>query len=90
MTGGPEKEQQKLMAFRQMPSGCFWKDFLNKIPHYLAMVEMQSILWSDWEDLGHIADSLALLGKKPAFPVQWMTHHSHRQLTLHQRQEVKT
>jgi mannose-1-phosphate guanylyltransferase len=90
MTGGPEKEQQKLMAFRQMPSGCFWKDFLSKIPHYLAMVELQGVLWSDWEDHGHIADSLALLGKKPAFPVQWMTHHPHRQPTLHQRQEVKT
>jgi mannose-1-phosphate guanylyltransferase len=90
LTGRPENQKQKALAFQQMPPGCFWKDFLHQMPQYLAMVEMKGCTWSDWEDPGHIADTLALLGKKPAFPIEWNMNHLDGQPSSNTIQEVKT
>jgi len=90
LTGKPEKQNQKSWAFQQIPPGCFWKDFLHKMTQDLAMVEMKGVTWSDWEDPGHIADTLALLGKKPAFPVEWIQSQHDGAPSSHLRQEVKT
>jgi len=90
LTGAPGKQNEKALAFQRLPSGCFWKDFLCKIPQHLAMVEMKDVTWSDWEDPRHIADSLSLLGRKPAFPVEWLTRHREGQPSSHLNQEVKT
>jgi mannose-1-phosphate guanylyltransferase len=90
LTGRPGKQNQKTLAFHQMPPACFWKDFLSKIPKHLAMIEMKDVTWSDWEDPGHIADTLSLIGRRPAFPVQWGTRHHDGQPSSHPRQEVKT
>jgi len=90
LTGRPVKQNMKALAFQQIPTGCFWKEFLGKIPRNLAMVEMKDVTWSDWEDPGHIADTLSLLGRKPAFPVEWFTRHPDRQPSSQPNQEVKT
>ena len=90
LTGRPEKQNLKALAFKQIPRGCFWRDFLGKIPKHLAMIEMRGVTWSDWEDPGHIADTLSLLGRKPAFPVEWFTRHPDRQPSSQPNQEVKT
>lgn len=89
LSGQPEKQNQKTLAFHQVPSGCFWKDFLGKMPEHLAMVEINDVTWSDWEDPRHIADTLSLVGRTPAFPVQWLTHHD-GQHSSPLRKEVKT
>lgn len=92
LSGGPEKWNQKALVFQEIPPGCFWKDFLSKMPKHLAGVEIKDVTWSDWEDPRHIADTLTRLGRKPAFPVQWLTQdHDHIvQPASHPRQEVKT
>ena len=90
LTGRPEIQNQKALAFQQIPRGCFWKDFLSKIPEHLAMIEMKGVTWSDWEDPRNITDTLSLLGRKPAFPVQWLEGHHDAQPSPHPRQEVKT
>jgi len=90
LTGQPENQKQKALAFRQLPSGCLWKDFLHKMPQYLAMVEMKGCTWSDWENPGHIADTLALIGKKPVFPLEWIGIHHDGQPSSNPRQEVKS
>jgi hypothetical protein len=90
LTGRPEKQNQKALAFQQIPPGCFWRDFLGKMPGHLAMVEMKGVTWSDWEDPRHIADTLSLLGRKPAFPVKWLTQHPDGQPSYYPKQEVKT
>jgi hypothetical protein len=62
------------------------------MPNHLAMAEIKGVTWSDWEDPGHIADTLSLLGRQPTFPVQWRTHHHDGQPSSHLREEeeVKT
>ena len=90
LTGQPENQKQKALACQQIPPGCLWKDFLHKMPQDLAMVEMKSGTWSDWEDPGHIADTLMLIGKKPAFPIEWAIRHHDGQPSSNPRQEVKT
>lgn len=92
LTGRPEKQNQKALAFQEIPPGCFWKDFLSKMPNHLAMAEIKGVTWSDWEDPGHIADTLSLHGRQPTFPVQWRTHHHDGQPSSHLREEeeVKT
>lgn len=88
LTGQPEKQLQKTLAFQHLPSGCFWIDCLSKMTEHLAMVELQDVSWSDWEDPGHIADTLSLIGREPVFPVQWPHSHEGRCAASH-RDEAK-
>lgn len=94
LTGQPEKRKEKARAFQKIPPGCFWKDFLSKIPNQLAMAEITEVTWSDWEEPGHIVHTLSLLGRQPTFPVQWATHHHHDQQPsshlIRKEEEVKT
>jgi mannose-1-phosphate guanylyltransferase len=88
LTGRPEKQNQKTLAFQQLPSGCFWKDFLSKIPNHLSMIKMQGVTWSDWENPKHIADTLSILGKKHAFPTQWLRQNDERPPVFSLKQEI--
>jgi hypothetical protein len=57
------------------------------------MAEIQEVTWSDWEEPGHIADTLLRLGRQPTFPVQWINSHRNGQLSSHlirEEEEVKT
>ncbi len=93
LTGQPEKQKEKARAFQKIPPGCFWNDFLSNIPNHLAMAEIQEVTWSDWEEPGHIADTLSLLGRQPTFPVQWMVRQRNGQLSsqlIREEEEVKT
>lgn len=87
LTGRPETHNQRILAFQQLPSGCFWKDFLHIVSDHLAMVELQEVTWSDWEHPKQIAETISNLGRQPAFPAQWITHEEPQPFSL--RQEVK-
>ena len=38
--------------------------------HAMAVVEADRLLWSDWGQPEHIADTLLRMGRKPAFPLE--------------------
>lgn len=53
-----------------LPACDFSKDFLEQIPDYLAAVEMQDVLWSDWGRPRRIVSTLRRIGRQPAFPLE--------------------
>jgi hypothetical protein len=53
-----------------LPACDFSKDFLEQIPDYLAAVELQGVLWSDWGRPRRIASTLRRIGREPAFPLE--------------------
>ena len=53
-----------------LPTCDFSKDFLEQIPDYLAAVELQGVLWSDWGRPRRIASTLRRIGRQPAFPLE--------------------
>ena len=43
-------------------------EFLQRFPERLGMIELEGVVWSDWEAPDRIRDTLKVLGKEPAFP----------------------
>jgi mannose-1-phosphate guanylyltransferase len=55
--------------YEEMPSHNFSLELLQRMPHYMAVVEMNGVLWSDWGKPERIAHTLRQIGRKPAFPL---------------------
>ncbi|MEX5215156.1 MAG: sugar phosphate nucleotidyltransferase [Nitrospiraceae bacterium] len=67
--GGSSNPAMPSVLSDTLPSYDFSKDFLEQIPDYLAAVEMQDVLWSDWGRPLRIASTLRRIGREPAFPL---------------------
>ena len=66
---GTPRECQTLQTINQdIPICNFSRDFLEKIPHCIGVIELEGVQWSDWGTPERIVETLRLLGKKPAFP----------------------
>ncbi|MCA9470842.1 MAG: NTP transferase domain-containing protein [Nitrospirales bacterium] len=69
--------------YRAMPSHNFSTGLLQQVPESVGVMELQDVLWSDWERPERISSTLELLGKKPTFPVQdfsephYAQHYAH-------------
>ncbi|MDH5700870.1 MAG: sugar phosphate nucleotidyltransferase, partial [Nitrospirota bacterium] len=50
-----------------MPVCNLSKEFLQKIPNHLTVLEMSNILWSDWGNPNRISETLLAIGKTPNF-----------------------
>lgn len=55
--------------YHSMPPTDFAADILERVPEFLAVLEMTGVLWSDWGNPARIAHTLRQLGRDPAFPL---------------------
>jgi mannose-1-phosphate guanylyltransferase len=63
--GTPTEERALLTTYRDMPRRNFSTNLLQRARTEVAVVELDSVLWSDWGREERIAESLARLGKRP-------------------------
>ena len=56
--------------YREMPCRNFSSDLLQRVPDCVGVMELQDVLWSDWGRPERIEETLRLLGKDPAFPIE--------------------
>lgn len=63
--GTPMEERALATTYSDMPRRNFSTDLLQRARTEVAVVELDSVLWSDWGREERIAESLARLGKKP-------------------------
>jgi mannose-1-phosphate guanylyltransferase len=55
--------------YETMPVRNFSRDLLMRASDQIAAIELNGVVWSDWGKPQRIADTLARLGIKPAFPL---------------------
>jgi mannose-1-phosphate guanylyltransferase len=66
---GRETEDHVLSEiYREMPVRNFSSDLLAHVTDQIAVIELRDVLWSDWGRPERVSDTLAALGKRPAFP----------------------
>ena len=76
-TIGTVQENHTLQQlYQKMPHLNFSSEVLQKVPERLGMIELEEVLWSDWGRPERIRETLAVLGKKPAFPSEILTNAS--------------
>ncbi|MBA3965023.1 MAG: hypothetical protein H0X47_04500 [Nitrospirales bacterium] len=54
--------------YQKIPMLNFSPELLQRVPERLGMLEVEDVLWSDWERPDRIRDTLNVLGTEPAFP----------------------
>jgi mannose-1-phosphate guanylyltransferase len=82
-TLGREQEERTLeRIYRDMPTLDFSRDLLQVAGKHLAVMELDSVLWSDWGSPRRILDTLTLTGARPAFapgsgPIEGLMEENH-------------
>jgi mannose-1-phosphate guanylyltransferase len=56
--------------YRDMPSRNFSRQVLQSLADQLGVIELDDVMWSDWGRPERIVETLQLLGKTPAFPME--------------------
>jgi mannose-1-phosphate guanylyltransferase len=67
--------QESLMLdeiYAHMPLHNFSSALLERVPERVAAIELDGVLWCDWGKPERIADTLARLGRQPAFPLEFI------------------
>ncbi|MEJ2231371.1 MAG: sugar phosphate nucleotidyltransferase [Nitrospirales bacterium] len=59
--------------YQKMPVLNFLPELLQRVPERMGIIEVEDVLWSDWERPDRILGSLNVLGKEPAFPTEMVT-----------------
>jgi len=72
--GGLEEGRVLDTIYRDMPVKNFSYDLLQRVPEQLAVVELTSVLWSDWGKPQRIAETLRRIDRRPAFPLACLDH----------------
>ena len=67
--GTPMEKAVLDAIYEAMPSVDFSRDLLEHVPHDLAVIELNGILWSDWGNVDRILRTVRLLGMQPLFPL---------------------
>jgi mannose-1-phosphate guanylyltransferase len=57
--------------YRIMPARNFSRALLQRVPSRMAVMELSGVLWSDWGKPERVAESLAQIGKQPAFALDY-------------------
>lgn len=74
--GSSHEGQMLRQLYQKMPVLNFSAELLQRVPERLGMIEVEDVLWSDWETPDRIFDSLNVLGKEPMFPSEMVTTRS--------------
>lgn len=65
--GTPTESQTLMTIYQDIPIRNFSRDFLERIPHCIGVMEFEGVQWSDWGMPERIVETLRLVGKVPAF-----------------------
>lgn len=71
--GSTHEGRMLRQLYQKMPILDVSSELLQRIPERLGMIELEDVLWSDWEGSDRICDMLNVLGKEPAFPSELVT-----------------
>ncbi|GJL60700.1 MAG: hypothetical protein NPIRA03_35570 [Nitrospirales bacterium] len=71
--GSTHEGRMLRQLYQKMPILDVSSELLQRIPERLGMIELEDVLWSDWEGSDRICDMLNVLGKEPAFPSDLVT-----------------
>ena len=72
-TMGKEHEAIALArVYQDLESTNFSREILQRIPGQTVVLPMNDVDWNDWGRPARIVESLTLLGKHPAFPLNWL------------------
>ena len=66
--GSTHEGRMLRQLYQKMPILDVSSELLQRVPERLGMIELEDVLWSDWEVSDRIRDTLNVLGKEPAFP----------------------
>ncbi len=66
--GSTHEGRMLRQLYQKMPILDVSSELLQRIPERLGMIELEDVLWSDWEGSDRICDMLNVLGKEPLFP----------------------
>ena len=66
--GSTHEGRMLRQLYQKMPRLDVSSELLQRVPERLGMIELEDVLWSDWEVSDRIRDTLNVLGKEPAFP----------------------
>lgn len=84
---GTPRESQILHAiYQDMPHRNFSLNLLHRIPDRVGVIEMNDVLWSNWERPERIVETLRFLGKAPVFPTDLLAQHPNH---LHSKLQIK-
>jgi mannose-1-phosphate guanylyltransferase len=73
---GSSKQKAAVRALYQaLPPMDFSSEILQKVPEQLAVMMMNDVIWSLWEEAERIVESLRRIGKEPLFPLELLTDH---------------
>jgi mannose-1-phosphate guanylyltransferase len=67
--GGNDEEANLEALYHDLSSHDLSSELLEALPHSIAVLELNGVLWSDWGRPERIVESLAVIGKSPAFSV---------------------
>jgi mannose-1-phosphate guanylyltransferase len=68
--GTPAEGTTLQNIYRDMPSRNFSRQVLQSLADQLGVIELDDVMWSDWGRPERIVETLQLLGKTPAFPME--------------------
>lgn len=71
--GSTHEGRMLRQLYQKMPILDVSSELLQRVPECLGMIELEDVLWSDWEGSDRIRDTLNVLGKEPAFPSDLVT-----------------
>ena len=71
--GSTHEGRMLRQLYQKMPILDVSSELLQRVPEHLGMIELEDVLWSDWEGSDRIRDTLNVLGKEPAFPSELVT-----------------
>ena len=71
--GSTHEGRMLRQLYEKMPRLDVSSELLQRVPERLGMIELEDVLWSDWEGSDRIRDTLSMLGKEPAFPSDLVT-----------------
>jgi mannose-1-phosphate guanylyltransferase len=66
--------------YRVMPRQNFSTGLLQAAVDRVAVIELDSVLWSDWGNPERIIETLSRIGREPAFPLQCLSPEAPRTL----------
>jgi len=71
--GSSHEGQMLRQLYQKMPILNFSSELFQRIPEHMGMIEVEDVIWSDWERPDRILDTQNVLGKEPAFPREIVT-----------------
>jgi len=70
--GTAQETEVRESIYRMMPVRDFSSHLLQRVPEMLAVLELGGVLWSDWGRPERIDRTLRQIGRKPAFPAEYV------------------